>query len=55
MSRITNNTIVEMVKEITVAALSSTTRTANEANGKDVAAFMQAIYDKLNEFASKDQ
>lgn len=50
MSRMSNQQIVDYVKEITVAMVSNSGRTASGENGKNVADFMQAIYDKLKEF-----
>lgn len=44
-----NSVILGYVKEITVAKMQSWQHSANEANGKDVANFMQQIYDKLSE------
>lgn len=55
MASIRNNTIVEYTKEITIAMLSNTSTKADAESGKDVADFMQAVYDKLNELtAEKD-
>ena len=55
MSRISNNTIVEMVKEITVAVVSGSNKSTSDVSAKEIANFMQVIYDKLSEFAAKDQ
>lgn len=44
-----NSVIVGYVKDITVAKMQSWGHAANESNGKDVANFMQQIYDKLCE------
>ncbi|MBD5524540.1 MAG: hypothetical protein HDR04_08985 [Lachnospiraceae bacterium] len=46
--------LIEKTVEITVARMSNTNLTISEAGGKDVAAFMQPIYDKLSEFAKKE-
>lgn len=50
MSHMSNSHIVDAVKEITVAMVTNCGRTPTGENGKAVAAFMQAIYDKLKEF-----
>lgn len=44
-----NSVIIGYVKDITVAKMQSWDHDANESNGKDVANFMQQIYDKLCE------
>lgn len=44
-----NSVIIGYVKDITVAKMQSWDHAANESNGKDVANFMQQIYDKLRE------
>lgn len=44
-----NSVILGYVKDITVAKLQSSDKTATEASGKDVSDFMQKIYDKLSE------
>ncbi len=55
MSSIRKREILDSVKEITVAMLSNTSTKADAESGKDVADFMQAVYDKLNELtAEKD-
>lgn len=54
MSRLSNNTAIEYTKDITVAALQSQSNHAvTEKNGKEVADFMQCIYDKLVELGSE--
>lgn len=44
-----NSVLIGYVKDITIAKLQSSNISANENNGKDVANFMQQIYDKLSE------
>ena len=44
-----NSIILGYVKEITVAKMQSCQTLANEENGKNVADFMQQVYDKLCE------
>lgn len=44
-----NKYLMESVKEITVAKMSNTTYAPNKENGRDVADFMQEIYNKLVE------
>lgn len=46
---IDNSVILEYVKDITIAKLSSSNLSACEKNGEDTAKFMQIIYDKLSE------
>lgn len=48
-----NSVIIGYVKDITVAKMQSWNHSANEANGKDVADFMQQVYDKLCELNGK--
>lgn len=48
-----NSVLLGYVKDITVAKLSSWQHAANEPNGKDVANFMQQVYDKLSELNKK--
>lgn len=48
-----NSVIIGYVKDITVAKMQSWVNAANEQNGKDVANFMQQIYDKLSELNKK--
>lgn len=48
-----NSVIIGYVKDITVAKMQSWVNAANEPNGKDVANFMQQIYDKLCELNEK--
>ena len=50
-----NDKIIEYVKEITVAKMSNTNTSPTEEGGTKVAAFMQAIYDKLAELNAKDE
>ncbi|MBD5515392.1 MAG: hypothetical protein HDR06_12340 [Lachnospiraceae bacterium] len=49
-----NTYVIEKTVEITVARMANTNLTISEAGGKDVAAFMQAIYDKLSELVTKE-
>lgn len=49
-----NGHLIEKTVEITVAKLSNTSTPANESNGKNVAEFMQEIYDKLVELNKED-
>ena len=44
-----NSVLLGYVKEITVAKLSSSDKMATQDYGKQVAEFMQEIYDKLSE------
>lgn len=44
-----NSSLLEKTVEITVAKMSSSSISVNEASGKNVADFMQKIYDKLVE------
>ena len=44
-----NSVLIGYVKDITIAKLQSSNLSASEKNGKDVADFMQCIYDKLSE------
>ena len=44
-----NSTIIEFVKEITIAKLSSSDLSATAKSGQDTAQFMQIVYDKLSE------
>lgn len=44
-----NSVLIGYVKDITIAKLQSSNISANEKSGKDVADFMQCIYDKLSE------
>lgn len=48
-----NSVIIGYVKDITVAKMQSWKHSACEKNGKDVADFMQQIYDKLCELNEK--
>lgn len=48
-----NSVIIGYVKDITVAKMQSWDHAANESNGKDVANFIQQIYDKLCELNEK--
>lgn len=50
-----NDHLIEKTVEITVAKLSNTSTPTNESNGKNVAEFMQEIYDKLVELNKEDQ
>lgn len=49
-----NSTIISYVKDITIAKMNSCNHPANETNGKDVADFMQQVYDKLCELNEKN-
>lgn len=49
-----NNALIDKTVEITVARMSNTTMTPSEEGGKNVAAFMQVIYDKLSELNAKE-
>ena len=53
LSRLSNIHIIEMTKEITVARMQNTTTPPTADGGKNVADFMQAIYDKLIELNQK--
>lgn len=44
-----NDTLLEMVKEITVARISNSTATMGKTSGENVADFMEPIYKKLVE------
>lgn len=44
-----NNTLIEKTVEITVAKISNSNVVVNENGGKNVAEFMQEIYNKLVE------
>lgn len=46
--------LIEKTVEITVARMANTNLPIDEDGGKDVAAFMQAIYDKLSELATRE-
>lgn len=48
-----NSVIIGYVKDITVAKMQSWQNSACEKNDKDVADFMQQIYDKLCELNEK--
>lgn len=48
-----NSVLLGYVKDITVAKMQSWEHSACEKNGKDVADFMQQIYDKLCELNKK--
>lgn len=49
-----NSTLIEKTVEITAAKVSNTNGTANSITGKEVAGFMQEIYDKLVELNQND-
>lgn len=49
-----NSVILGYVKEITVAKMNSCNHPVNEANGKNVADFMQQVYNKLCELNEKN-
>lgn len=44
-----NSVLIGYVKDITVAKMQSSNLSANKESGKDIAEFMQQIYDKLSE------
>lgn len=44
-----NSTLIEHAKDIVIAKLASSDAPADSATGKNVADFMQAVYDKLVE------
>lgn len=44
-----NSVILGYVKDITVAKMQNWQNIGNEINGKDIADFMQQVYDKLSE------
>lgn len=48
-----NPEIINKTVEITVARLSNTNLSINADGGKDVADFMQAIFDKIAELSMK--
>lgn len=50
---ISNSAILAMVKDITIARMENTTMPPTEEGGKNVADFMQAIYNKLVELNSE--
>ncbi len=45
--------IIDKTVEITVAKMNNTSMSPTEDGGKNVAAFMQVIYDKLSELNAK--
>lgn len=49
-----NSNLIEKVVEITVAKVSGTDTSTNQASGKGTAAFMQEVYDKLVELNKND-
>lgn len=50
-----NSAIIDKTVEITVAKMSNSSITPNEVNGKEVADFMQEIYNKLVELNKNDE
>lgn len=50
-----NSTLIEKTVEITVARMSNTNTVANETGGKNVADFMQEIYNKLVELNKNEE
>lgn len=46
--------LLEMTKEITIAKMTNTNVLPNEAGGKNVADFMEIIFNKLTELDKKD-
>ena len=55
MAKLSNGSIIEAVKEITIAMVTNTQRSATKQNGEDVAEFMQAVYNKLTDLNKQDQ
>lgn len=49
MAVLSNKSILEMAKEITVAALQGSDKSVNEYTGTDVSAFFETIYNKISE------
>lgn len=49
MAALSNKSVLEMAKDITVAALQNFDKSVNEYTGKDVASFFEAIYNKISE------
>lgn len=49
-----NNSLIDKAVEIAVARMSNTTLPPDKEGGECVAAFMQAIYDKLSELNTKE-
>lgn len=49
-----NSTLIEKTVEITVAKMANSSIAPNEANGENVADFMQQIYNKLVELNNND-
>ena len=49
-----NERLIDKTIEITVAKLSGTSSSTNEAAGKATADFMQEIYNKLSELSEAD-
>lgn len=54
MSVLSNKSVLEMAKEITVAALQNSDKTVNEYNGVEVAKFFETIYNKISELNSDE-
>jgi len=54
VTMVDNSVLLGYVKEITVAKMQSWVNSACEKNGKDVADFMQQVYDKLSELNQKE-
>ncbi len=50
-----NSTLIEKTVEITVARMSNATASTNESSGKNVADFMQEIYNKLVELSKNEE
>ncbi len=46
---LSNNTLIEFTKDITIAKISNSNISMSEDGAKTVASFMQIIYDKLLE------
>ena len=50
-----NSALIDKTVEITVAKMSNSSISPNKENGKEVADFMQEIYNKLVEFINTDE
>ena len=51
---LSNKSVLEMSKEITVSALQGTDKSVNACTGSDVADFFEAIYNKISELNTDD-
>lgn len=54
MAGLSNKSILEMAKEITIAALQSTDKSVNKCTGADTANFFEAVYNKISELNSDE-